>query len=111
VRYTGSCHDVLSYTCNRGWLDNGEPRCIAFGGVPVDEAITDEVLEVVQPSAIEVTILASEEEAHRRDDVLETLQRELEAARYDAQRAHRQYDATDPENRLAAFGAPTPRPE
>jgi DNA invertase Pin-like site-specific DNA recombinase len=102
VRYTGSRHDVLRYTCNRGWLDNGEPRCIAFGGVPVDEAITEEVLEVVQPSAIEAAILASEEEAHQRDDVLETLRRELEATRYAAQRAQRQYDAADPENRMVA---------
>lgn len=102
VRYTGSRHDVLRYTCNRGWLDNGEPRCIAFGGVPVDEAISEEVLAVVQPSAIEAALLASEEEAHQRDDVLETLRRELEAARYTAQRAQRQYDAADPENRLVA---------
>ena len=26
VRYTGSGHDVLRYSCFRGWLDNGEPR-------------------------------------------------------------------------------------
>jgi Recombinase/Recombinase zinc beta ribbon domain len=102
VRYTGSRHDVLRYACNRGWLDNGEPRCIAFGGVPVDDAITEVVLEVVQPAAVEAAMLASEEEAHQRDDVLETLRRELEAARYAAQRAQRQYDASDPENRLVA---------
>ena len=47
-------------------------------------------------------MLASEEEAHQRDNVLETLRRELEAARYAAQRAQRQYDAADPENRLVA---------
>jgi hypothetical protein len=34
--------------------------------------------------------------------VLHAWQRELEAARYAAQRAPRQYDATDPENRLVA---------
>jgi hypothetical protein len=30
VRYTGSCHDVLRYSCFCGWLDNGEPRCIGL---------------------------------------------------------------------------------
>ncbi|HUS97273.1 MAG TPA: hypothetical protein VMX97_11080 [Hyphomicrobiaceae bacterium] len=60
------------------------------------------MLEVVQPAAVEAAALASEEEAHQRDDVLETLRRELEAARYAAQRAQRQYDAADPENRLVA---------
>jgi hypothetical protein len=59
VRYTGSGHDVLRYSCIRGWLDNGEPRCIAFGGISVDEAISREVLRVVQPSAIEASVLAN----------------------------------------------------
>ena len=48
VRYTGNGHDVLRYSCIRGWLDNGEPRCIAFGGITVDEAIGREVFRVVQ---------------------------------------------------------------
>ena len=29
----------MRYSCWRGFLDSGEPRCIAFGGVPADEAI------------------------------------------------------------------------
>src|ERR1019366_4841225 len=100
VRYTGSGHDVLRYPCIRGWLDNGEPRCIAFGGMTVDEAISREVLRVVQPAAIEASVLAYEERAQQPDDILEALQRDLQAARYRADRAHRQYDASDPENRL-----------
>lgn len=90
----------LRYACDRGWLDNGEERCIAFGGIPVDEAISKEVLQVVEPSAGEAAVLASEEEARPQDDVLEALRRDLEAARYAAQRAQRQYDAADPQNRL-----------
>ena len=62
VRYTGNGHDVLRYSCWRGFLDNGEPRCIAFGGVPADDAIGREVLRVVQPAAVEAAILASEGE-------------------------------------------------
>ncbi len=100
VRYTGSGHDVLRYSCMRGWLDNGEPRCIAFGGISVDEAIGREVLRVVQPAAIEASMLASEELSRQRDDILDALHRDLEAARYAAERAQRQYDAADPENRL-----------
>lgn len=100
VRYTGSGHDVLRYSCMRGWLDNGEPRCIAFGGIRVDEAIGREVLRVVEPAAIEATVLACEERARQKDDILEALQRDLEAARYVVQRTQRQYDAADPENRL-----------
>ncbi len=100
VRYTGSGHDVLRYSCIRGWLDNGEPRCIAFGGITVDEAIGREVLGVIQPAAIEASVLASEERVRQKDDILEALERDLEAARYVVQRTQRQYDAADPENRL-----------
>jgi len=103
-RYTGSRHDVLRYACNRGRLDNGEARCIAFGGVPVDEAISEEVPRVVQPAAIEAATSATEEEARRQDELLEALRRDLEAVRCAAQRAQRQYDASDPENRLVAGG-------
>lgn len=102
VRYTGDRHDVLRYACCRGWLDNGEPRCIAFGGLLVDEAIGRELLRVVQPAAIEAARLAREEQARQQDDVLAALERDLEAARYAARRCQKQYDAADPENRLVA---------
>jgi Resolvase, N terminal domain len=82
------------------WLDNGEPRCIAFGGLRVDDAIEEQLLRVLEPGAIEAALEADQEEAHRRDEVLEALRRDLEAARYAADKAFRQYDATDPVNRL-----------
>lgn len=100
VRYTGSRHDALRYSCMRGFLDNGEPRCIAFGGVTVDAAVGREVLRVVQPAAIEVSMLAHEERVQQQDDVLDALERDRQAAEYAADRAQRQYDAADPENRL-----------
>ncbi len=102
VRYTGNGQDVLRYSCVRGWLDDGEPRCIAFGGLTVDEAIGREVLHVLQPAAIEASVLAGEERVRQRDDVLQALERDLEAARYVVERTERQYDATDLENRLVA---------
>jgi DNA invertase Pin-like site-specific DNA recombinase len=100
VRYTGSRHDVLRYACYRGWLDNGEPPCIGFGGLPVDEAVAQEILRVVQPGAVEAAVVASEQQGRQHDQVLEAWQREREAAIYAAQRAQKQYDLADPENRL-----------
>jgi hypothetical protein len=70
VRYTGNRHDVLRYCCIRGSLDNGEPRCIGFGGITADEAIGREILRVVQPAAIEASKLAHEERVRQKDDVL-----------------------------------------
>jgi hypothetical protein len=102
VWYTGHASNVLRYVCSRGALDNGEPRCIGFGGVSVDAAMAKEILRVVQPAAIEAAVVASEGAARQQDDVLHTWKRDLEAARYVAQRAQKQYDAADPENRLVA---------
>jgi hypothetical protein len=102
VWYTGNAHNVLRYACHRGALDNGEPRCISFGGLSVDAAMAHEVLRVVQPAAIDAARVASEGSARQQDEVLHAWTRDLEAARYAAQRAQKQYDATDPDNRLVA---------
>src|ERR1700752_2033171 len=83
-------------------MDNGEPRCIAFGGLRVDDAIEDGLLTVVGPGAIAAAVAAEKEASQRRDQVREALKRDLEAARYAADRAFRQYDAADPANRLVA---------
>jgi hypothetical protein len=96
VQYTGERGDIVRYSCNRGRLDNGQPRCIGFGGTTVDEAIGHHVLRVVQPAAVEAAIMASKEEGHRNNEVLDALKRDLEAARYAAQRAQKQYDHADP---------------
>ena len=66
---------------------------------PIEAAL----LKVVEPGA--------DRSGHRgrsgsrvsaRDQVREALGRDLEAARYAADRAFRQYDAADPANRLVA---------
>jgi hypothetical protein len=49
LRYSGTKHQIPRYSCTRGWLDNGEPRCIAFGGLRVDDAIEEALLGVVGP--------------------------------------------------------------
>ena len=102
VRYTGVKHNIPRYSCWRGLLDSGEPRCIAFGGLRVDDAIEEALLGVVEPGAIAAAVEAEAEAASRRDQVRDALVRDLEAARYAADRAFRQYDAADPENRLVA---------
>src|SRR5438445_803037 len=102
VRYTGAKHNIPRYSCWRGSLDNGEPRCIAFGGLRVDDAIEEALLRVVEPGAIAAAVEAEAQAASRRDQVRDALLRDLEAARYSADRAFRQYDAIDPQNRLIA---------
>ncbi len=100
VSYTGRDRNVLRYSCHRARLDNGEANCIAFGGTAVDDAISQQVLRVVQPGAMAAAVLSAQDASRQQDEVLAALGRDLEAARYRAQRAWKQYDAADPDNRL-----------
>ena len=84
------------------WIDHGAPHCIAFGGLRVDDAIENALLAVVGPGAIAAATAAEKEAGQRRDQVRGALGRDLEAARYAADRAFRQYDTADPANRLVA---------
>jgi DNA invertase Pin-like site-specific DNA recombinase len=102
VFYKGAGSDVVRYACPRAHLDNKEARCIAFGGGAVDAAVAKQLLRVVQPAAIEAALMATQKQSRAHSDVLDALHRDLEAARYRAQRAERQYQAADPENRLVA---------
>ena len=102
VQYTGAKGQIPRYACVRGRLDYGEPSCIAFGGLRVDDAVEAALLDVVQPAAIGAAQAAEEQASARRDEARGALARDLEAARYAADRAFRQYDAADPENRLVA---------
>jgi Recombinase len=102
VAYTGNGPFVLRYVCHRSALDNGEPPCITFAGLSLDEAISREILTVLEPAAIEATVLATEQEKLQQDEIICVLKRELEAAQYTARRAEKQYDTTDPDNRLVA---------
>lgn len=102
VQYTGLKSNIPRYACIRGRMDYGEPSCIAFGGLRVDDAIEDALLAVVGPGAVKAAVEAEAQAAHRRDQARDAMLRDLEAARYAADRAFRQYDAADPENRLVA---------
>ena len=102
ARYSGAKHNIPRYACHRGRLNKGEPRCIAFGGLRVDDAIEATLLQVVEPGAIAAAQEAEAQTATRRDQARDAMMRDLQAARYAADRAFRQYNAIDPENRLVA---------
>jgi hypothetical protein len=73
LRYSGAKHHIPRYSCTRGWMDNGEPRCIAFGGLRVDDVIEGALLTVVGPGAIAAAVAAEKEAGQRRDQVREAL--------------------------------------
>lgn len=83
-------------------MDTAEPRCISFGGMAVDQHVVAEALRVLQPAAIEAAVLAAERKRTTQDDLLRAIELELKAARYEAARAEKRYEAVDSDNRLVA---------
>ena len=51
-------------------MDNGEPPCITFAGLSLDEAISREILTVIEPAAIEAAVLATEQEQLQQDEIV-----------------------------------------
>ena len=104
VSYGGKSGKVPQYSCCSARIHKGGKDCIMFGGMRVDEAVGIEVLKIVEPLAIEASIKTIEEFNKEIDERKKLLILELESAEYETQRAYRQYNKVDPENRLVVAG-------
>jgi DNA invertase Pin-like site-specific DNA recombinase len=92
----------LRYSCVRGALDYGEPPCQSLSGQRLDALVSAQVLSALQPAALELHLAAAADVAQERQRLHQHWQQQLERARYDTERAARQYQAVEPENRLVA---------
>jgi DNA invertase Pin-like site-specific DNA recombinase len=90
------------YLCSRRTSDYADPICISVAGRILDEKVTALVLRALEPAALEVSLEVAENVEAERKRLDEQWQQRLERARYEADRALRQYNAVEPENRLVA---------
>lgn len=94
----------VSYRCvNGGKRRDGFARgCFDFAARRPDQRFAEAILHVVRPAGIEAALqaetLLAQEHQSRRQTFVDT----LEQYRYEAERARRQYDRVEPENRLVA---------
>jgi DNA invertase Pin-like site-specific DNA recombinase len=102
VRYLGKRQVIPRYECNGAHQEQGKPRCLAFSGLWVDEAVAKEVLEAISGNAVEAALEAAEQMEQRRQELRQSLALEVEQARYEARLAERRYEAVDPDRRLVA---------
>jgi len=93
---------TLRYLCQRHALDYGTPTCQNVVGEPLERLIAEQILEVVRPASLELSLRAIAEYQQERATLEKQWQLRLERARQDTARAYRQYDAVDPGNRLVA---------
>ena len=98
---TGGCR--AAYECTQARKQNGSVGvCWSVAGAAIDIAFVAHVLEALTSEQLDISLAVLEELENQASQTDKTWQLRLERARYEADRAFRQYDATEPENRLVA---------
>jgi hypothetical protein len=94
---------VRRYLCVRGHvLHHTDSSCQSLGGGRLEKAVVDAFLEAVTPAGVAAAAGAIRELEDQHEQLLAGQRLALERAEYEAQRAERQFDACEPENRLVA---------
>ncbi len=89
------------YEC-RGDVYIGGPRCQSVSARAVDAVVAEQILRAAEPAALEASLAAVADIEQERATLLRQWQLKVERANYDEERARRQYNACEPENRLVA---------
>lgn len=90
------------YACVHMASSYAQPRCQSLKGAPLDALIARLVLQALEPAALEASLAVAGDLQAERQAVDRHWQLRLERTRYAVERARRQYDAVEPENRLVA---------
>jgi DNA invertase Pin-like site-specific DNA recombinase len=90
------------YACDWEFREYGGPRCQSLVAAYPDRLVEALVLKAVEPASLELSLRAAERAEQDRERLHAHWRQRLERAGYEADRARRQYDAVDPENRLVA---------
>jgi DNA invertase Pin-like site-specific DNA recombinase len=96
----GKLHPV--YVCDRDKSDYAAAQCQQLAGPCLDAHVTDLLLQAMAPAALEVSLAAAGQVEAQRAQVDRIWRQRLERAGFAADRARRQYQLVEPENRLVA---------
>ena len=93
---------TIRYACS-GYRLNGEKICcVLFGGLRADQMVSEQLLQCLSPLSVDSAMDALASLSDASDDRIRQKALALEQARYEVNRARRQYDTIDPDNRLVA---------
>lgn len=104
LRYSGPKGEFPVYECNYASNRYGAPRCQEVRALGLDAEIERLFLGAMQPDQISLALAALEALEEEYAALKRQREMHLERLRYEAERARRQYDAVEPENRLVARG-------
>ena len=91
---------VFQYRCFSAKYYTQDGDCHVVGGKRIDCSVVDAFFEVAQPASAASIKEAIERENAQQDSLSKYWQLQVEKAEYEVKRAQRQYEASDPENRL-----------
>jgi len=101
VHYSGRSQQ-LRYVCISGTGPCAQAKRHSLAGKGVDQFVSEQVLAALQPGALELSLAAVADMQRERQRLDENWQQRLERLRFQVERAERQYQAVEPENRLVA---------
>ncbi len=109
IVYCGECgHKLcvqyksgLQYLCNH-LRQQGEPVCQRLSAAPLDERVVRWFFEALSSAAIDLSARTLAEADAQRATLFAARRQQLQRLHYAANRAERQYQQVDPENRLIA---------
>ena len=105
VYYDGPTRSTPGYYCATGRVTNGRSAYhLRVGGLAIGSAVVDAFLAALEPAALDACLAAAAKLEDAHDATLDQWRREVERARYAAQKAERRYRAVEPENRIVARG-------
>lgn len=102
LRYSGERGDFPVYACTYAHSQMGEPRCQEVRALGIDAEVERILLEALAPDRLAIALAVLEQLEAEDAALRKQWQLRRERARYEAERARRQYDAVEPENRLVA---------
>lgn len=102
LHYSGPKGDYPVYKCEVDARADGSPRCQEVRALPVDSELERLVLGALSPDQITLAVAAVGELESQIKSLEQQWRLKCERARYEVERARRQYDQVEPENRLVA---------
>ena len=102
VTYSGTHGRVTRYGCRGAQVNHGGSPCTSIGAIRLERVVAQAVLDVVSPMGVAAALQAAQRMEEQASAKRRQRELDLQQARYEAERAQRQYDLADPENRLVA---------
>jgi DNA invertase Pin-like site-specific DNA recombinase len=102
LHYSGPNGEFPVYKCSAGKRDGDARVCQEVRGLGLDAEVERLVLAALAPDQLSIALAALAQLDREAAALQQQWQLRVERARYEAERARRQFDAVEPENRLVA---------